>query len=346
MASTSVDLESNVEIEKRLGRIEHQLEGVAALAAVQGNALFGFQGQREADEIDLRELWDVIWRGKWIIIAVTFLFAVASVLYALSLPNIYKSEALLAPAEESSGGGLAGMAGRLGGLASLAGVNLGGGGSDKTTIAIEVLKSRGFISKFVQQHDLLVPLMAAVGWDRGRSMLIVDGDVYDEVNKKWIRDPKPPRGVEPSSQEAYEQFIKIMIVSKDDETGLVNLSVEHYSPDIAKAWVGMLILDINEEIKRRDVTEAKESIKYLSDQLGKISVADMKAVFYELIEEQTKTMMFAEVREEYVFKTIDAAMAPELKSKPNRGGLCVLGVFLGGFVGLIFVLFRHFLVKE
>ncbi len=67
------------------------------------------------DEIDLRELLGALWKGKWIIIATTFVFAAGAVLYALSLPNIYKSDALLAPAESSNGGGLSKMAGQLGG---------------------------------------------------------------------------------------------------------------------------------------------------------------------------------------------------------------------------------------
>ena len=46
------------------------------------------------DEIDLRELFTAIWQGKWIIIAITSLFAVASVFYAINQPNIYKSEVL------------------------------------------------------------------------------------------------------------------------------------------------------------------------------------------------------------------------------------------------------------
>ena len=331
-----------MQIEEKLEKIEKQLE----VMSIPRGQYYGAQYVGDSnDEIDLRELWNVLWGGKWLIMAITFVFTLASLLYALSLPNIYTSEVLLAPAEESAGGGLAGMAGRLGGLASLAGVNLGGGGSDETIIAIEVLKSREFISKFVKQHDLLVPLMAAEGWDRGKNMLIIDDDIYDIANKKWVRDPKPPRGAEPSTLEAYEQFMKLLNVSKDEKTGLVNLSLEHYSPNIAKAWVDMLVLDINEEIKYRDVTEANKSIKYLSDKLGRISVADMKAVFYELIEEQTKTVMFAEVRDEYVFKTIDKAVAPEIKSKPKKALICVLGVILGGIVGVLFVLLRHFWMK-
>ena len=39
------------------------------------------------DEIDLRELFSVLWAGKVKIIAITAVFAVASVIYALSMPN-------------------------------------------------------------------------------------------------------------------------------------------------------------------------------------------------------------------------------------------------------------------
>ena len=57
------------------------------------------------DEIDLRELFGVLWSGKIKIIVITVIFAVGSVFYALSIPNQYKATALLAPAQ-SDGGGL------------------------------------------------------------------------------------------------------------------------------------------------------------------------------------------------------------------------------------------------
>ncbi|MCV5887362.1 Wzz/FepE/Etk N-terminal domain-containing protein, partial [Escherichia coli] len=91
------------------------------------------------------ELFKALWKGKWIIIATTLIFAIGSVLYALSLPNIYKADALLAPAESSNGGGLSKMAGQLGGLATLAGVNLGNADSSQADLAVQVMKSRKFI---------------------------------------------------------------------------------------------------------------------------------------------------------------------------------------------------------
>lgn len=329
------------ELDKRLDEIEKKLDAISNIPYPG----FGNQTASTDDEIDLRELWNIVWAGKWIIIAMTSLLTVASVFYALSLPNIYKSEALLAPSEENSGGGLTDKMGQLGGLASLAGVNLGDGGADKTILALEVLKSREFISYFIEKHNLLVPLMAAKGWDREKDELIIDSDVYDSKTGAWVRDISPPKNPEPSMQEAYKVFLEHFSVSQEKETAFVSLGFEFYSPSVSRQWVDWLVEDINLKLKARDVAEAERSIKYLTDQLEKTPIADMHSIFYELIEEQTKTVMFAEVRDEYVFKTIDKAVEPELKSKPKRTLICILGVMLGGILGLFIVFTRSFVSK-
>ena len=114
------------------------------------------------DEIDLRELFRVLWAGKWLIGGITFAATVIAVIVALMLPNIYKAEALLAPNQEQGAGGLSALAAQYGGLASLAGISLGSGPSDKTALGLEILKSRKFTSDFIEHHDILVPLIRSV----------------------------------------------------------------------------------------------------------------------------------------------------------------------------------------
>ncbi len=294
------------------------------------------------DEIDLRELFAVIWQGKWLIIAITTLFAVASVFYAINQPNIYKSEALLAPAEQEGGGGLSALAGQFGGLASLAGVNLGGGSSNKAQLAIEVLKSRQFTSDFIQKHNILPDLMAAKTWNMQTNTIVYDNEIYDAENNKWVREVKAPFEPKPSMQEAYKEFSKIISASTDKETGMVKISIEHVSPYVAQQWVDWLIKDINQTMKQRDVLEALKSTDFLTQQLEQTKIADIRAVLYKLVEEQTKTIMFAKVRDEYVFKTIDAALVPEEKFKPKRALIAILGTMLGGMLSVMIVLIRHY----
>ncbi|WP_345858768.1 Wzz/FepE/Etk N-terminal domain-containing protein [Shewanella algae] len=311
------------------------------------DAQFAVSSMRD-DEIDLRELFSVIWQGKWLIAGVTLVFAVASVVIALMLPNIYKSEALLAPASEEQGaGGLAGLASQFGGLASMAGINLSGNNvTDKTQLAIEVLKSRQFIGEFIEKHQILPELMAVDKWNMVDNTLSFDQDVYVQESKTWVRKVNLPFQSKPSLQEAHKEFLKIFTVNKEKENGMVTISVEHQSPYVAKQWVDWLVADINLKMKERDVAEATRSTEFLNKQIELTNVADIRTILYKLVEEQAKTIMFAEVRDEYVFKTIDPAFVPEEKARPKRALICILGTILGGIFSVMIVLIRHFIKNK
>ena len=112
------------------------------------------------DGIDLRELIKVLSKGKLWIIGLTFIAAVISVIFALSLPNIYRAEALLA-ADEGNTSGLSSLTDQYGGLARLAGINLPVGETGEKAIGIAKLQSRRFMADFMERHDILPELMAA-----------------------------------------------------------------------------------------------------------------------------------------------------------------------------------------
>ncbi len=323
----------------------------ASAASLQQQMLFAQmqqnQVQTQDDEIDLGELWRAIWAGKLTIIAISFLFAVASILFALSKPNVYKASAILAPASaEGGGGGLAALAGQFGGLASMAGINLGGGGADKTALALEIIKSRSFIQNFIAKHHLLVPVMAAEKWDMATNTLILDDDLYDQPNKKWIREVKAPKKAEPSSWEAYKEFSDLLAVSQDKTTSMVTIDIEYFSPAMAQQWLTWLISDINDFMRDQDQKEAQDSIDYLTKQLENMQVTAMETVFYQLIEEQTKNMMLTKVNAEYVLKTIDPPQVPDEKAGPKRALIVVLGTMLGGMLSILIVLIRYFSNKK
>ena len=294
------------------------------------------------DEIDLKELFMVLWGGRWLISAVTGLAAAISVVFALSLPNIYSASALLAPAE-NSGGALSGLMKQYGGLASLAGVSLPGGEENsRAQLGIQLMKSRAFIGGFVERRGILPELMAVESWDARSGEIIYDLGAYDPTSKIWVRDVEPPKSAKPSSQEAYKAFVQGLGVSVDKQSGYVTVSIDHQSPIIAAQWVNWLVSDVNAAVKAKDVTEAEKSIEYLKKQITSTSLADLQAMFFELIQSQTETMMLAEVRPEYVFNVIDPAIVPEEKSKPTRALICVLGTLFGGMLSVVIILIRHY----
>lgn len=294
---------------------------------------------QQDDEIDLRELFGIIWDGKWIIIAITFVFAVASVIYSLSLPNIYKAEATLAPTEEAQGQGFGES---VGGLASLAGLSVGNKQVDKVTMAIEILQSRQFIKNFVEKHDILPELMAVKEWNQASGELIFNEQIYNSETREWVTQTETSKNSKPSSWAYVNSFKGSLLVEKDKETpGLFTLAISHKSPIITQRWVKWLIEDINNHMRQRDIKEAQSSMEYLQNELGETNLSSMQQVFYQLIEKQIQTIMLANVRPEYVFQVLDPAVVPEQKDSPARALICIIGTFLGGFLSLFVIFIRH-----
>ena len=296
------------------------------------------------DEIDLRELFGVLWAGKIKIIAITAVFAIASVIYALSVPNQYKATALLAPAQ-SDGGGLSGALGQLGGLASLAGVSLGGGEGGEAQIAQEIMKSWSYIESFIADNNIAVEVYAAEGWSKGSNKLQINDDVYDTENNQWLVENETGVVGPPTSWMLFKAFSKLLAVSEDKKSGLVSVSIEYYSPQIAKQWVDMYVEAVNQFMQQRQVDKVTKNITYLQEQIEKTSIAEMQEVFYTIIEEQTKNKMLAEASPEYVFVAVSPSMVPEEKSQPKRALTCILGTLLGGMLSVLLVLIMHYAKK-
>lgn len=252
---------------------------------------------------------------------------------------------LVASASQQQGGGM--LSGQLGGLAALAGVNIGGSsGVDKTTLALETIKSREFVSKFIQNHNILIELMAAEDWQLATNTLVIDQKIYDSKSKTWVREVDFPKKTEPSMQEAYKMFTKAFNVTKDAKSGIIALSFKHYSPYFAKQVLDWIILDINEEMKVKDIQESEQSIVYLEKQIANTNISEVKSTLSSLIEEQTKTLMLANTRSEYMFKIVDPAIVPEEVFEPKRSLIVGVGIVFGGLLAILAVLLFPSLRKE
>lgn len=250
-----------------------------------------------------------------------------SVWISLRMPNVYQTTGIYAPATDKKSG-LGGLGSQIGGLASLAGINLSAGGAvDKTDLAIELLRSKDFISRFIDKYELKILIMAAERWDISNDKILIDNQKYDEKSKMWLRNVTPPRISEPSLFEAADAFGKLLDVSKDKTTSMVKISLEYYSPTLAKKWLDLLVEEVNDEIRKRDVLEANASILYLNTQLSSITVADIRESVIQIIQDQTKTLMLTNIRKEYALKTVDPAFIPEEKLKPRRAIIVLMSVF-------------------
>lgn len=281
----------------------------------------------EEDEINLIDYWRILMRFKWLIIFVTLAVGGATVALAFQMTPVYRAEVTLAPAGEDKAGGLSALAGQFGGLASLAGVNLGGGGG-KIEEAIATLESRAFTDQFIKDKNL---------------MPILFYKIWNEQTQQWMVEKKED---EPTLWKAYKLFDEIRALASDKKSGMYTLSFEWHDAELATQWANELVDRINAHQKKMAIDEAKKSIEYLQNQLNETSVVEMRQAIFRLIEAQTKNIMLANVRDEFVFKIIDPAVVPEKPIKPKKRLMAVLGVIAGFMMGVFLAFFIAFVKKQ
>jgi len=260
------------------------------------------------------------------------------------LPNIYQSKATLMAVEQSSG--MSGMVGKYSGMASLAGISLDSESGSKDQEAIARIKSFEFFSNNFLPNIKLENLMAVEKWNQPSNTLTYYASDFNSESRQWLRKAKPPRSNIPTSQEAYEEFVKIMSVNKDKKTNLVTLMVEHKSPFIAQQWVEIMINQIDQVMRDQDKQTATKSIEYLNSLTPTIFNEDIKKALSALQQEQMKRLMMVEASDNYIFKVLDSPIVPELKSQPKRSIIVIWGTILGMVLSALGVLVFNYTRKS
>ena len=276
--------------------------------------------QDDVDSIDIAELWNVLWKSKWLIVAVSVMITAATVAYALTLTHWYRSEVLLTPAEERTS--TSGIAGQLGSLAGLAGISIGGGGSVE---ALAILRSRDFTRAFISQQKMLTVLFA---------------EKWDAENQRWLEED-PEKW--PDVNDATRYFtINLLRVSESRETGMVTVAIEWTDPELAAHWVTLLIGRLNDYMRSRALKEAQANIEYLEAELVATSSVAMQQAAGRMLEREHQKLMLARGNEEFAFRIIDSAEVPESPFRPNRRLMVIVATIFGGILAVFFVLARHF----
>lgn len=287
-------------------------------------------------KVDLSELLIIAWQKRIFIISFTSIFIFISIIYALFLPNIYISSALLTTTEQNKSN--MSMLGQYSGMASLAGISLPSSNEDNKALeAIEIIKSFDFFSEVFLPSILLEDLMAVESWNPDDNSLNYKDKHYDSNTQKWVRKVSYPKLIKPSDQEAFDEYTKITTISKNKS--FIRLSVQHQSPYIAQKWTRLIIKNINKLMADEDKKRTSQSIEFLNNQASKVNYEEVKQAISLLLQEQMKALMLAEASEDYIFKTISSPVAPEIKSEPKRSLIVILAA-LGGFIlslTLIFV---------
>ena len=258
------------------------------------------------EEFDIFEIWNRVWRRRWLVVGVAAACVAAAVTYALLATPIYRAEVVVVEVRDDGMGGAASLANQLGGLASIVGVNLTGAGGDNNGKA--VLESRRLSEEFIRRY---VPI------------------------EQLIKKPGPKRTV----WRAVEEFRNgIMQIRDEARSGKITVSIDWEDPATAAQFANQYVALANELVRSHTLAEATRNIKYLNEQAEKTTIVELRRVMFNLIETETKRLMLANSRSEYAFAVVDPAVAPEVRSSPRRVRIVITFALVGGFLGALLAL--------
>jgi uncharacterized protein involved in exopolysaccharide biosynthesis len=262
--------------------------------------------QQSDGGIDIVMFSHLVWRYRILIASMCVLGVALAVVFGLVTTPIFRAEVVLAPAHEEGafgGGGGSDLAGSLGGLASLAGVNLQEGNGSEAA-AQGVLDSHHLVQEFIKRYKLLP---------------VLSGESAHELTL-W---------------RATDRFKKnVVIITKDQKKQLTTVALEWKDAATAARWANDFVALANELVRTQAIDESKRNIAYLAGQVEGMTDIDMRKIMFSIIESETKRLMLANGRIEYAFQVIDPAAAPEVRVRPRRVLLVGIGFGLGLLVGI------------
>lgn len=180
--------------------------------------------------------------------------------------------------------------------------------ADKTSFAVQKLKSTELLEYTLNKYDYYDEVFAASGIDATGKIMY--NNKYDGITKTW------KEGI-PNIYDVNRLFQKKFNVKLDAQTGFIEMSYSHVSKYFAVEMIDKMVNALNEITRDEDSAKADESIKYLLAELK-----DAKNITYvdslsRIIEEQANKKMLSEVNKNYLVDYIDKPYVPTKKSGPS-----------------------------
>jgi uncharacterized protein involved in exopolysaccharide biosynthesis len=285
------------EPERDRGKMNEQRQDVEALS-------------RGADPQDFLR---VLLRAWWKILAFSLAAGVGVGLATIRMPDIYRATAVIAPSVEEGKSSSP--------LGALASVGILVGGASKVEDIEGLFDSRDLTVRVFRKYNL---------WP------IVLGDRYDP-NTGTIRPSAGgiPAGKDPGripgDWDAIRAAKEQMTVSLNRKAGSLSISYESFSPEGSARILEHYLEEGKSRLQEEALARAVRNKKFIEEQIARTPDPLVRDRLFSLYGQETEKEMLARNREQFGFKVIDSARAPDRKSRPRRGMAILLG-FLAGFV--------------
>ena len=293
------------------------------------------------DEIDLRELFFALWRGKYIVFLVTILAVVFASLYLRNSEKKYSVQIILKPVvAEANSPNLSGFSG----LASLAGISLpSSNGSDFTTYQ-KLLFSEEVAERIFTNKELVLKLFRGEWSSNTQSFkapLLGKIDKIKQIVKLILTGDQREKYIPPNPKRLSMLIDNIFSISVDKKTGFITISTETNNPDVMVDLISNASQEADNLLKERFFVTAEDTLEFYYQKLLTSRSPEHRESLARLISAEDQKLMLASKSSNFVAELLTTPNVSLYPTSPKSSLVLALGFVLGFSLGSAIVFLRH-----
>lgn len=257
--------------------------------------------------------------ARWKHLALMLLSGVVlGIVTSMCLRPVYVGEVLLTTKDVSEAGGIGGLARQFSGIASVAGINLGGSSTERD-VAKATLTSFETLSEFIAREDVKAELLK-----------------YSATRVAGIQAGSPS-GSQWRAITALNQRVELV---PEKRSGLLRLRVEWYDAATSARWANEIVALADLRLRRDALKTAEARLAYLQGRVNEAGAVAVQEAVAQVMVDTLRTITMAGADSEFAIRVVDKAVPSERPARPRKKLIIVAFGALALFVGFIWALLR------
>ena len=292
------------------------------------------------DEIDLRELFVTLWKGKWFITLCVLLAIIFGSLYLRSADKKYTVTYIFKPV--SSDDAPPNFSG-LGGLASLAGVSLPSSSSGDFTAFKMLLKSEEVATLMMDDTQFIREIFASEWNGSAQAFERPPPGPLTPIKatiKSFLLGEGETAYIAPNPARVANWMSTAFVTSVDRDTGYLTFSSETTKPELSLKIISRAASVTDQLLKERFIRSAEKTMSFYQQKLAAARAREHREALAKLIAQEDQKLMLASKGSYFVAEPLTTPSVSLYPTSPKSSLILALSVVLGGFFGAALVLIR------
>ena len=298
------------------------------------------------DEIDLRDLFFTLWRGKIYIILISIISVFLASFYLQFAERKYSVGYNLKPVGETKNS--SSFSG-LGGFASLAGIQLPTSSNNDFKIFKELITAQE-VSEIIFENKKLIREIFRSEWNKTLNNYSKPSKSKTQIfvgdAKKLLTGNIEKNYMPPNPRRLSIFIINNIQIHEDKETGFLKFTSETSKPELTLSLIIEAAKASDKIMRQRYIDFSTEPLTFYKDKLRTARSREHREALAELISQEEQKLMFASKGKYFIAEPYISPMISLHPTAPKPKLILALSLLLGLFLGSAFVLMRHSIKKD